>query len=424
VLSSAFLIGTIKPAEASSTLQRYIPAEVPDGFTLHRLEDDQPAAEGYTMYFSSTTGWFSGTADLNAARTSVYILPNETDDQKYIDDYIASGGKPVTVHGNLGAMGVSGGYGSVRLITPTGFIVVNAFSPKMSPAYILQIANSLKADHRVNKPAYKMPTPKGTKTKFAGPLAGKYSKNWRYWMSKNAQEVVFYSSATTGIELEARLSSIGLPVHQVTVHGKPGIYMGTQVTWMETPTQQLLTSGTDDMSERVVLSFANSLKPVDEATWQAFRPGPPSPPPAPQPTLPAPSEQIASGQLGAEPWTIAKLEYNGMQCYLFAIGFNKFPVCPGSSGITWTGFPSANPPNTIIVIGTAIVGTSSVVLKDPQDAIELGRGTTISVAGEPFSFFVTTARMAIKPGSELMFGFDSDGKQNSGPVPLTSGHFF
>jgi hypothetical protein len=207
--------------EASSALQRYIPAEVPDGFTLHRLdqEDDQPAAEGYTMYFSSTTGWFSGTADLNAARTSVYILPNETDDPKYIADYIAGGGKPVTVHGNLGAMGVSGGYGSVRLITPTGFVVVNAFSPKMSSAYILPIATSLKADYRVNKPAYKMPTPKVTKTKFAGLLAGKYSKSWRYWMSKNAQEVVFYSSATTGIELESRLSAIGLPVHQVTVHG-------------------------------------------------------------------------------------------------------------------------------------------------------------------------------------------------------------
>jgi hypothetical protein len=419
------LVTTAQPSFASSSsLQRFVPNVVPVGFVVDRTQfgDDPQLSYPYTMYFSSTTGWFTGTADFSAPRTLIQMYRQNNDDDQRMNAGFSEGRLRIKIKRDIASISIYGTYGSLWWKTPTAFIEIYASSPKMSQAYLLTIAKGIRPNNRADEPKFQMSTPSGTKTKFAGRL-NETRKSWWYTLKSPTQEVAIGSEAVSalGFEAEAIFSS---PIRQTTVRGRPALRIENQILWMETP-DQLVWVALKSPADSSVAAIAETLKPVDETGWQAFQNGPslstPTAPPAPtvppKPN-PEPSAPIASGEAGSI-WSIARLEYHGKPCYLFTIGISKAILCPQPSELTWTAVPAVSNPGTIFLFGTAPLDNKSIALYDPQGK-ELGRTATITVSNDPVTFFVTKAKMASQPGTESMIGYNSDGKQVSGPAPFTA----
>jgi hypothetical protein len=413
------LVTTAQPAFASSTLQRYVPEAMPVGFTVDRSQslDDVQQSYPYTMYFSSTTGWFTGTADFNAPRTLVQMYRQNNSDDEQMKRGFAEGRLPIKINGSTASTLVFRSFGSLWWKTPTAFIEIYASSPKMSQAYLLKLAKGIRSNNRADEPLFKMPSPAGTRTKFAGRL-NRARKSWSYTLKSATQEITVGSEAVSAIELEAEAITSS-PIGQTTVRGKPALKVESQVLWMETP-DQLVWVGSKSPADSAVATLAESLKPTDEQGWQTFQQGAPSvssaPAPYPYTTLPEPSAPIASGEFGTKLWSIARLQLEGKPCYLITIGLNQIPICPSPTGLVWNVYPTSSTDKTIATFGIATENATEVVFKDPQSANELGRGNTIAIAGEGFKFFFIQTKMAIKPESELAFSYDSSGNQVSGPA--------
>ncbi len=391
------LIASIGPASAAAPLPRFLPS-AESGFALmDAIEDVIPTSSNYIAAFGTEDRSKSVTIDSQSAQSS-----------SIAGSIKESAGKD-KVHGKPAVVRTSGSSTSVLWLEKGNLFQLEARGLGKKPA--LAFAEKVKPTGKADSSFVVKKVPAGFTRIYVGPqsglIAGGYAAAFSESGPKPKLAAVMYALNVDPRYMEVLLAQQA-SYSSVTVRGKSGYQIdsdGEAITvWMEQPNLLLLVSA--EQSGKLS-SFAESLAPVDEATWLAAveaasslnsdggsdAAGPP----------------VAAGTLAGIPWGAT---VDG-QCLSFTAATAKTKVCvPGIMSPSFLGWKSVVVNGKTLVFG--ITGANVTTVVATANGAEVSRIQTEAVADQPgLRYFAL--ELSGDPATTTISGLDAAGAVIAAP---------
>ncbi len=423
----ATLSTNVQRSEAASTLQRFAPSYVPDGFRPGDQQDYNPLPYGVTKYFSASPSWFGPSPNLSAERVRVISYRRTDQDKGRLAEREKQGYETGTFLGLPGVYWVGNGFGFAEFFSDFAYIEVSVYSPNNSQQYLTNIVNTIQPSNQFNNTEFAMATPAGMKMVFDGrPKPGR--KNWSYrFVSGSSKQIIISSVETSPAQAESDLAfSDDLDVSRI--RGKFALRVGPTLVWMERPTQALAVDSELEITE--TQKIATSLKPLSQKQWVAYQATWVKKLAAQETALQnqaaeaekqrvqkEQTDAVAQGTAGGTKWFVSPPENtNGAKCYLFSIGNGRARVCKREGMLAWRIVPIGD---QLFVVSVSDPAIETVTVVDPVTNKEIGRLQPSKAATQPVRIAVGVISPAQTPETEVAFGLDGTGTPLVGPLPLT-----
>ncbi len=405
-LFSGLVGGVIAPTSAqAATLPRFLPTQVPEGFKI-ALALDAPARSNET---------YLGVVR-NAENTQEFMItgtPSSEEDGAYFASIAKKSEPKVKVHGKPALLSEEGGEVQLRWFEKNALVTISGFGVSRK-ATLGFAANVLPSKKKSGSFSIKK-VPVNFSKIFVGPVSSLISDSYAVYYESSGGELLAFSGANVATNYLEVFGGPSSALQPTTVNSKPAFSTSlgvSGVVWMEQPNLLLQVFSTD-MNVAGVMEVANSVKPIDEAAYQAAIEVAETNSSSDS-TASNPGEQsgpVAAGTIAGAPW-VATIQG---QCVKFAIGKSTTEACV-------TGFlsPSALIGSVTTVnskpVAVGVTGANVVTVVLTANGAEVARAATQPVLDQPgLRYFITEVSV---PEGVTAIGLDAAGKEIAPSTPL------